>query len=107
MPKNRMELSLKRIGDRHIMEAFEESGFKLNPYQFHLYVQNVSNIVDVSRDRLCRLDLKVTRNQCKSTYSISKFKTSPIRNIGPIEKSYLHHLSPTTKESSSTLRSMY
>ena len=55
-----MDLSLKRIGDRYLMEAFEESGFKqnslvkLNRCRFHLQVHTVSDIVDGTRDRLCR-----------------------------------------------------
>ena len=66
-----MDLSLKRIGDKHLMEAFEEIGFKrsslvkLNLCRLHMHVHTVSDLLDGTGDRLYRLSLKGTRNKWK------------------------------------------
>ena len=64
-----MDLPLKRIGNRHLMEAFGESGFeqnsllKLNRCRLHLQLHTISDIVDGSGESLCRLALKGTSNK--------------------------------------------
>ena len=65
------------------MEAVETSGLKRNSLVkidsclLHLQGHTVSDILDGSRDRLCRLSLKGTRNQCKINLFDWSIQNSP------------------------------